>query len=731
MAAGDDQEAAEHFNAPAPSDLVRRMGMDPDSALGMATGFGLGMAGDPMTWGGGAITKALSGPMGLNRFGKYAARVAEDVQPFKADISRLPSEVPWRYAERDLNAMTQADRASHLADFQKLTDRIEALRTHPMAAAMSQEIRPGIVWTGHGAEGFFGHWPDHPEWGGIRISGGEGALDTAKEAFTRQGRYGIIGPYGDAPMPRITDPEMMLQAARSKAFGPYRLEHLPLMDVVPESTIETLRGTPSQEAMLSEILHGGVNPGIRKAAQNKGLYIQDIFEPEPPRPPEEWYTNPANVGRFPGTKNYVPLDPGTIADLTGRLYPPPEAAPFQGDPFTRWLVNRQGAREAVQGKIASGLERASTGGLPLEQLQDLAAQTPFYDRPGNAIASAAPQRAAQAAQPIDRLAEVRAQLQAANPTGRILQPGDQGYILQSMLSRMEGGMSQQEAAQAAIESYMRFTRGEPPMAAGGRPVPQPRPPDLGPAPVTRINAPIMPPDMRGTRLIPSPPTAPITGIPGIPPGTPTGINPAVEAASQASYEQELIHRLLMNPSDPGVQAMAREAGILNPLAGQGPLSRIVPGDTPEDILRRLTQQQAPQVPPTMSGPESRLTPGAGGLANLPFEDLERMRQAANLPGPGPLSRIVPGETPGDILKRVLGEQAPPVMPPASPVPPEIREMLGLPPGAPIPPNILQDMGFPTGRSLPLANPEYLLDKRMRQRIAQMQPGTGLPPPLQS
>lgn len=44
---------SESFDAPTPGHLVEALGMDPESLGGMATGFGLGIAGDPLTWAGG------------------------------------------------------------------------------------------------------------------------------------------------------------------------------------------------------------------------------------------------------------------------------------------------------------------------------------------------------------------------------------------------------------------------------------------------------------------------------------------------------------------------------------------------------------------------------------------------------------------------------------------------------------------------------------------------------
>ncbi len=125
------------YEAPTPSDLVKALGMDPESGLGTAAGFGLGVLGDPLTYAGGLGGGKLGGKYG-SQYGKYAGLRGEALGPqYEGGVQKLLGNVPGR----------SASEASDIALRQL------ALEASPQAERLASFLPPDIQMTAHGAEG--------------------------------------------------------------------------------------------------------------------------------------------------------------------------------------------------------------------------------------------------------------------------------------------------------------------------------------------------------------------------------------------------------------------------------------------------------------------------------------------------------------------------------------------------------------------------------------------------
>jgi hypothetical protein len=308
----------ERFAAPTADQVTAGLGLDPESLPGMATSFGLGIVGDPLTF---------AGTSAGGRAGAAAGGVLE-----RAAATRGP-----RYAGGAEKLAGWADHPS----YNRLEPRLSELMASPQAADILSEIPPGSTPLGAGAEAIAMRTP---EGGVVRIGGGPKALNVRNE-----------WQYGGLPPPRADVPEV-LQPARDVPYGDYRVEHLPMLEALPPRAQRWGGRTPDEVrhmAMLEEDFARG-QTALRENFQSQGYNVV------PPQSPiDEIVSAPrvedlhlANIGRTPENR-YLVLDPGTVTPAT----PTPERLnPYRGGRATNALLDLLGSDQGVRRDITRGLK---------------------------------------------------------------------------------------------------------------------------------------------------------------------------------------------------------------------------------------------------------------------------------------------------------------------------------------------------------------------------------------
>lgn len=310
----------ERFEAPSGADLVEALGGDRNNTMDSLLGTLAEVAGDPLTYAGGAGGAAKGGAYGAH-LGELAA-------------ARGP-----RYAggAEKLTSMLGSELHSPTSIATNLPERVQAMLSGPYRDQILNEIRPGATALGQGAEAIaMRNGPDSV----LRIAGGPGAFDVARST----GMDHVIGsPIAPGPTPHIPE---VLQPAREVAIGPYRLSHTPLVDVAPDKVLDN----PFQ-ALTIEL--GGAKPELDNAVRARGFDAID--------------THLGNIGRVePG--RYAVTDPGAVGAPPGVSLP--ERTPnVQGGPVSHFLLDLLGSDSAVQREIEQGLAQSrATSGISLPSL---------------------------------------------------------------------------------------------------------------------------------------------------------------------------------------------------------------------------------------------------------------------------------------------------------------------------------------------------------------------------
>lgn len=333
----------ERFAAPSADDLVRSLGGDPESAGGMAASFGLGALGDPLTYAGGAFG---------GKAGHTAGRaVGRDLE--QAAVARGPRYPggsgkleTMRAPPLGLDA-TFPDRMT-----QGMVDhRLLSLMSSPYAEQVLGEIPAGSKYLGAGVEASAFRTPEGHV---IRLAGGPGSYEVSKMPPGRfqsqqEAIEKIRAGSGDLPAARLNIPEV-LQPARDVAVGPYRVEHLNTMEMLP-------RQAPRDMAMEFNAAKGQID----------GRLVGNGYIPED--------THVGNLGRTPGTNTYFVTDGGAVLPRNEFPFnasgpPTPVDAPRSNTIVAQqpgWMKNKildlLGADKSVQEEIAAKLAAGPTGGV--------------------------------------------------------------------------------------------------------------------------------------------------------------------------------------------------------------------------------------------------------------------------------------------------------------------------------------------------------------------------------
>lgn len=616
----------ERFEAPTPNKLVEALGGDPESWGGWAAGMGLGMAGDPLTYGGGALGKLFGGRYGTRLEGLARAKGPQ----YEGGISKLLGEVPPRNASDAPNILRRQSEMAY-GDFGK---------------QLAGEVPQGTEWMAHGAEGIFGRVPGATS--GTMIRGGPGALDLARQTLERAapgipelGEVLAQHP-GPAPMPRVQS-DLMLQAARSKAIGPYRVEQLPFVDIPAsndQKLIEQMLGGagPDKQRLVNDILNGGVPEGLSVLAKERGLLAQDLLQYDPLG--KRIGINPGNMGRT-AEGNYLITDPGSLVGPHVSNYPAatPDA---QGGPITNWLLKMLGSDKGVQREIEEALARGTAGhgeihpqGMPLSLLhrkstQDLVAregQGPEIARrlginptdipptiPGGGPRAVPGKPPLSGVMDLDAIERAGANQPPLSGFSSAAQPG---------MSPVFNPASDMERAEEALLAQGKVGKvpmqGSPLTGGPGRNRVVPELPMSGHGSGGAMDA----LDLADMQMRDQ-----LKGFGGGSNAVPmTGLRPELEDVLrnlppevQARFDKILSGGAIDQPADAARYIRGQ----------QGPLSAITPGETPEDVLRRLIEQQAGGVaqPPVPPRPRE-VVPFAHYPRGLPLDPMNRAQLMLN------------------------------------------------------------------------------------------------------
>lgn len=324
----------ERFAAPTGDDALKALGGDPDSGGGMVGSMLLSALGDPLT---------MSGFVGGHRaganFGKGLEELATARGPqFPGGVEKLGVGLP------SLEPMGSVpERAKGILQSPHLKEILGEIPTghRPLGA--------GIDAIGTGTPG--GIAGDAS--GVVRIGGGPGSIDTMR--MDMHYPLGASGPGVDiptAPSPRPDLPEM-LQPARSRAIGPYRVEHVPRANM----GADPLASQSAQDQLINQLEGRGY-----QATQNPMGLLHGGGD-----------LHAGNLGMTPEGR-FAVTDPGAVLSgdkpvLPGNVNVVPEAT---GGRIKNWLLDRLGASESVQAEIEAELAKQSSAGrgilLPKEPL---------------------------------------------------------------------------------------------------------------------------------------------------------------------------------------------------------------------------------------------------------------------------------------------------------------------------------------------------------------------------
>jgi hypothetical protein len=222
------------------------------------------------------------------------------------------------------------------------TGRLRQMAEGPHAAALANEIPPGSVMLGSGAEATAVRAPDGSV---IRIGGGPDTRDLRS-----------FGNYGEKPPPpRLRDPQVMLQPVRDVTVGPYRVERMPFVDIASgrDDWDQLAPDVIERYKQLSDDAHLA-GPQLATEVEQAGYVTQDLAD------------NLGNFGRTPEGR-WLVTDPSSATLRYGKF--PEEALPpleRQVSRSEQTILDLLGASRAVQGEISQGLARGVPPGAGFE-----------------------------------------------------------------------------------------------------------------------------------------------------------------------------------------------------------------------------------------------------------------------------------------------------------------------------------------------------------------------------
>lgn len=318
--AGDE----ERFAAPTGEDALKALGGDPDSGGGMVGSMLLSALGDPLTMSG-----FVGGHRAGAKFGKGLEELATARGPqFPGGVEKLGVGLP------------------SLEPMGSVPERAKGILQSPHLKEILGEIPPGHRPLGSGIDaigtGTPGGGLGDPS-GVVRIGGGPGSFDTMR--MDMHFPLGASGPSVDiptAPSPRPDLPEM-LQPARSRAIGPYRVEHVPRANIGGYP----IKASDARDRLINQLEDRGY-----QATQNPMGLLHGGGD-----------LHAGNLGMTPEGR-FAVTDPGAVLSgdkpvLPGNVNVVPEVA---GGRFKNWLLDRLGANESVQAEIEAELAKQGSAG---------------------------------------------------------------------------------------------------------------------------------------------------------------------------------------------------------------------------------------------------------------------------------------------------------------------------------------------------------------------------------
>lgn len=324
----------DRFEAPTPEQVTGS-----DSAL---LNFLTAMAGDPMTY---------AGMSGGARAGKMVGQGLDNAAMrlgpmYKGGESNLIDALA--------NSMNSG---GDVAAVKRAEAMMSAIVDSPEGARVMAEVAPGGRLIGAGSEAMA---ITNPETNTVtRIAGGPGTLDV-RETYARN--RGTVPLQNSAntlpPAPRVDDPAV-LQPIRQVTAGPYRVEHLPRMDVL-EGNLSPATMTPQ----ALEARHGmfaDAADQLYQSVESRGMWPVDVRD--------------YNVGRVPYEDRWLITDGGAVLPRAGTPAAADPAYTSQPNALLSALLELTGGPRAVRKYLARNAYVPPGVGLTLPEAAGVGARS--------------------------------------------------------------------------------------------------------------------------------------------------------------------------------------------------------------------------------------------------------------------------------------------------------------------------------------------------------------------
>jgi hypothetical protein len=312
-------------------DVLTNLGMDKDNPLTKILGMGLNVAGDPLTYAGGFLGKALGGLAGRGLEAAAAARGPE----FATTVSELKN-----MAGEALPAMQKANEWSYAPPRSPSLSFTEALSS-PYAQQIAKEVPPGSEFFGAGAEATALRTPQGTV---VRIGKRVQPLSEAAEATMRARGMDPNAPSMQATQPDPLQIPEVLQPMRHVQIGPYQVTHSPLIQAL----------SPQVDEMIAGMKEGGLRDVMDRIEQlntryeGAGARMAERLTGQGFRP---WDVHEYNIGQTPEAR-WLVHDLGAIGDEPAGVSRLAPTLVRQPNPMVNAILSLLGSPGSIQQELA-------------------------------------------------------------------------------------------------------------------------------------------------------------------------------------------------------------------------------------------------------------------------------------------------------------------------------------------------------------------------------------------